>query len=224
MTRESKQIGETINAIVRNLRGRVAGVWLVVVLVLVGGYLVAEPTMEAWLGVDLPGVSSPDEVGEQANESTRNQSKTPTSGGKVESQTGIEEILDHVENDVFVSPAGLRYTKGSVHGHRLKHLMAHTRDEPNRPGPHGVFDSTDAAEVVKLVDEAFLQALSGKKSRQEIERDRTVYAVDMGRRIGYVGGETGQRQGHPVARYLQIVVETDEAGPKFITAYPIRNW
>ncbi len=229
MSRESQQISSLIEALVRNLRGRVSGVWLVVAVVLLGCYLVAEPALESRFGVDLPGVSTPGEVIERADESSRDPS-TPTAStttkqnSEGESLEDIKQLLKHVGNDVFVSPAGLRYTKGSVHGHRLKHLMAHTRDEPDRPGSHGVFDSTSAADVIRLVDAAYRQSLAGNNVRKAVEQDRTVYEVDMGRQIGYVGGESGKRQGHPAARYLELVIEHDAAGPRFITAYPIRSW
>jgi hypothetical protein len=130
----------------------------------------------------------------------------------------VDEIASGASRAVYTSPAGLRYTRGSQHGHRLKHLLAHTRDEPNRPGPHGVFSVSDPHEVVALVDEAYLQALQGERTRTEREGDRIVYTVDLGRTIGYVGGESGGRSGHPSVRRARLVVEDG----RLITAFPVR--
>ena len=112
----------------------------------------------------------------------------------------------------------MRYTRGSQHGHRLKHLMAHTRDEPARPGQHGVFDSTDPAEVVAIVDEAYLQAQAGRDTRTQREEERTVYDVNLRRRVGYIGGTSGNRKQRPAANHLRMVVE----GDRLITAFPVR--
>ena len=128
-------------------------------------------------------------------------------------------VLTEVGRDAYRSTAGLRYTRGSQHGTRLAHLLAHTRDEPDRVGQHGVFDSDDPATVVHLVDEAYEKALTGKDTKRELEGDQTVYTIDMGRRVGYVGGQSGNRRGRPAARYLRLVVQ----GDRLITAFPLRQ-
>jgi hypothetical protein len=130
----------------------------------------------------------------------------------------LSEVLTEVGRDAYRSTAGLRYTRGSQHGTRLAHLMSHTRDEPNRDGPHGVFDSDNPVTVVRLVDEAYLKARAGDHVTADREGDQTVYEIDMGRRIGYVGGESGARRGKPPARHLRLVVQ----GDRLITAFPIR--
>lgn len=129
----------------------------------------------------------------------------------------LSDVLTDQGRGVFRSPAGLRYTRGSVHGHRLAHLLSHARDDPARDGPHGVFDESDPAELVRLIDALYLQAQEGRATRSRRERERTVYTVDAGERIGYVGGETGARRGRPTARHVRMVVE----GDRLITAYPV---
>ena len=69
-----------------------------------------------------------------------------------------------------------------------------------------------------LVDEAYRQALGGDNTRVEQEDERTVYTVNLGRRIGYIGGESGNRRGRPAARHLRLVLE----GSDFVTAFPYR--
>jgi hypothetical protein len=45
-----------------------------------------------------------------------------------------------------------------------------------------------------------------------------VYTIDMGRRVGYVGGRAGAAAGNPAANHIQLVVEN---GNQVISAYPI---
>jgi hypothetical protein len=43
--------------------------------------------------------------------------------------------------------------------------------------------------------------------------------VDLGRRIGYIGGQTGKRKNYPAASHLRLVLE----GQNVITAFPDRS-
>ena len=116
------------------------------------------------------------------------------------------------------SPAGLVYTRGSQQGHRIRHVMAHARDEPNRPGQHGVFAEDDQTFVVALLDEAYLKSKQGGKDvRRQDEDGRSVVTVNMGRVIGYVGGQSGNRRGKPAANHIRLVLEDN----RVITAYPL---
>ena len=129
--------------------------------------------------------------------------------------TPSTNLLTEVDQDHFRSPAGLIYGPGSRHGHRLKHVVAHGSDEPNRPGPHGVFKEGDQTSIVELIDEAYLASSQRGKSRNE--GNRQVLTVEMGRPIGYVGGQVGRRSGNPVCHHVRIVLE----GMDVITAYPV---
>ena len=72
--------------------------------------------------------------------------------------------------------------------------------------------------LLAVIDEAYLLALDGgPRVKLEREQRRTVYDVDMGRRIGYVGGREGKVRGHPAARGVRLVMEDD----RLITAFPI---
>jgi hypothetical protein len=234
MPQNSQQIARFLQQLLRATRGKIGTKWAIALLVLVGGYLFAEPALESKFGVDLPGVHSPASAvatdtptstpprarepklpassQPTAREQSSNNSTTNASGDQ------LEDVLEEIGRDTYRTDAGLIYGRGSIDGHRLKHLMTHAADEPDRPGQHGVFDETDPAKLIQLVDEAYLQALTGKNTRKQTEEGRTVYTVDLGRRVGYIGGESGGRRNHPPARHMRLVLD----GERFITAFPLR--
>jgi hypothetical protein len=125
-------------------------------------------------------------------------------------------LLREVSRDRYLSPAGLLYAPGSAEGHRLEHLRRHTIDDPSRPGSHGVFDG-EMAGALKTIDRAYELAKKGQRTTKQEDQGRTIYTVDMGSRIGYVGGRDGGRRRKPMARRVRIVVE----GNRLITAYPM---
>ncbi len=126
--------------------------------------------------------------------------------------------LQSLPGDRYRTPAGLIFgpTRGE---HRLEHVLRHCRDEPQRSGPHGVFDVQTGEEVAALIDEAYVLAREEPR-RASVRRDgeRTVYTIQMNRRIGYQGGQAGARARHPPCHQLTLVLE----GMSVITAYPVR--
>lgn len=144
----------------------------------------------------------------------------PADVGSTTPATGrpLDGFFEEIRNNVFRSPAGLVYRPGSRQGHRLKHVLAHARDQPDRPGPHGVFDVGPPEKVFEIIDAAYEKASRGVDTRTRNEEGRTNHTVDMRRRVGYVGGESGNRQGRPDARRLRLILE----GAYVITAYPVR--
>lgn len=125
-------------------------------------------------------------------------------------------LLREIRTDRYLSPQGLQYVPGSAEGHRLEHLRRHTEDQPSRPGKHGVFDGGMEGALV-TIDDAYQRAKKNQRTTKQVDRDRTIYTVDMGRRIGYVGGRDGNRQRKPMARRVKMVLE----GTQVITAYPL---
>ncbi|MEM8735400.1 MAG: hypothetical protein AAGG44_14300, partial [Planctomycetota bacterium] len=106
-------------------------------------------------------------------------------------------LLKSLGNEVYLSPAGLRYTRGSEEGHRLKHVEKHLSDQPSRPGSHGVFDG-DMPQVLRWIDEAYELAERGAKgTSKRKDRGRVVMEAPFSRPIGFVGGQTGKRKGNP---------------------------
>lgn len=223
-------------SLVRWLRRAGVPLWGIVPI---GGVLLAlvlfRPAIEQRLGLRLPlpggaspTASTPDhEEAKNAPVGDRQASRSSSadgagkadrgSGGDPKS-SGLTDFFEEVRADVFESPAGLRYRRGSVQGHRLKHVMAHASDQPKRAGPHGVFDADEPAEVFALIDEAYEQAESGVDTRTKREQDRTIHTIDLGRRIGFVGGQVGNARGRPAARRMRLVLE----GVNVITAYPVK--
>lgn len=125
-------------------------------------------------------------------------------------------ILQPLGRDRYRSPAGLLYTPGSAEGHRLKHLQRHVVDDPDRPGPHGVFDGGMEG-ALQTIDRAFARAEQGRGATRQEDQGRTIYTVDLGGRVGFVGGREGRRKRHPSARRVRLVLE----GNRVITAYPL---
>ena len=210
MSRSDQQVARLLQELVRLARsGRLSLRWLWLLGVAVVAYLLLQPVLERSLGIDLPGLADVSVVTSETDSRASHSTELPNEGD-------IENILSSQSRATYQSPAGLRYTRSSQHGHRLKHLLAHATDQPDRPGQHGVFDSDDAVEVVGLVDEAFRQALAVIATRVDFEAEQTVYTVNCGSRIGYLGGESGKRRGHPAASYLRLVIEEN----RLITAFP----
>lgn len=135
-----------------------------------------------------------------------------------ESQPEIGQLRD-LGGKVWESAAGLKYGPGSQEKHRLLHVMRHAEDQPRRSGKHGVFlGEGDRKTVLALIDEAYLKALKGgRKVEKKKEGTRVVYTVNMGRRIGFVGGSVGNKQGKPAASKIRLVLE----GTNVITAFPL---
>lgn len=129
---------------------------------------------------------------------------------------GLYGYLREVSPDRYVSPAGLLYTPGSAEGHRLEHLRRHTIDDPSRPGSHGVFDG-EMEGALKSIDNAYQRAKQGQRTTKQVADGRTIYTVDMGGRVGFIGGRDGNRKRKPMARRVRLVVE----GNRVITAYPM---
>ncbi|MCC9644250.1 hypothetical protein LOC71_18390 [Rhodopirellula sp. JC740] len=125
-------------------------------------------------------------------------------------------LLREISPDRYLSPAGVLYTPGSAEGHRLEHLRRHTKDQPNRSGKHGVFDG-DMPGALATIDKAYEKAQANQRTTKEVDGNRTIYTVDMGKRVGYVGGRDGRQRRNPMARRVRLVME----GNRLITAFPL---
>jgi len=128
----------------------------------------------------------------------------------------LHGLLKDLGDDRYASPAGLMFTRGSAEGHRLDHLERHTEDDPSRPGKHGVFDGGMEG-ALKTIDRAYERAKTGSRTTKELDQGRTIHTVDMGGRVGYIGGRDGNRQKKPMARRVRLVLDQN----RVITAYPL---
>ena len=227
MARNPQQFGQLIRYVATRADGSLAWRRLAVVAGLFIIYLALQPWLVRSFGLPLPGFADslpedrPTAVardGPSTSRADRQATEAETSGTDDPAEDSEQaEFLRTVSRDVYESPAGLRYTPGSLHRHRLKHVMAHARDAPNRTGKHGVFDDDDEVEVLTLIDQAYHQALAGDRTNTKHEGRRTVHTVDLGRRIGYIGGQSGKRNGHPPARHMRLVLQDKDV----ITAFPV---
>lgn len=113
---------------------------------------------------------------------------------------------------------GLRYGADPNFGNRVKHVLNHATDIPGRPGAHGVFDAGRTG-VLDVVDEAWdLAQAGGSGVAITTQGARTVYTVDMGRRIGFIGGQAGVAAGNPGVSHVRLVIESSA---DVITAFPV---
>lgn len=148
--------------------------------------------------------SRPDSTGKSDNSSDRGKDNPSNAS-----------FLKPIGKDRFRSPAGLVYGPGSRDGHRLKHVMKHAQDDMSKP-VHGVFVGTER-QILELIDDAFRKVQANHRSVSRTgSGSRVSYSVYYGRRIGYVGGQSGRRKNNPPAKTLVLVLEDD----RIITAYP----
>lgn len=119
--------------------------------------------------------------------------------------------------DRWISPAGLRYEGRDPEGNtRKEHVLRHARDFPDRPGPHGVFDGGEEL-AFAWIDLAWEQ-IQTQKLKPDREDGRETYTVNMRRRVGYLGGQTGQREQNPPLHRIFLVLR--QGTTEVVTAFP----
>ena len=150
----------------------------------------------------------------KTSEATSSKPSTKSSDIKKEDDGLIYGILRETSPKRYMSKAGLMYAPGSAEGHRLEHLRRHTKDDKSRP-IHGVFDG-DMEGALKTIDLAYERAKKNQGTTKKVDDGRTIYTVNMGKRIGFIGGKTGQRKRNPFSNRVRIVLD----GNKVITAFP----
>lgn len=215
----------------------------IAVVVLVAGYSLVAPAISRKIGIQLPTISADRDGSVRVGSSQQPPPSDATANSPTDSNLQLDrgESIDRGESspstdpaasqaddellygrlreispDRYVSISGLLYTPGSAEGHRLEHLRRHTRDQPGRAGSHGVFDG-DMSDAIETVDLAYERAKKGQRTTKSTDQGRTIYTVDMGKRVGYVGGRTGNQRRKPMARRVRLVLE----GNRLITAYPL---
>lgn len=99
------------------------------------------------------------------------------------------------------SPGGLDYGMGSIHGNRIKHILAHTVPNPAKV-THSVFVE-DRSKLISLIDEAW------RMKGAAVPGDPGAFIVPMGRVIGTAGEKN-----------IRIIVKPGTN--KIISAYPVQ--
>ena len=180
------------------------------VILIVVGLKYATPTLEKWTGMDLSALN-----GDQGNYSS------PSSGEDYTVNFPDSDFqLKEVGRDRYQSPAGLLYTMGGRGEHRIEHVMRHSRDMANRPA-HGVFiGNGDRDTVLKLIDDAWeLAEAKSPKAEYEKSRGNDAWTVNMGRKVGFDGGQKGKKNGGKSLNSIKLILAN---GNQVITAYPVR--
>jgi hypothetical protein len=125
--------------------------------------------------------------------------------------------LKSIGRDAWISPAGLRYEGRDPDGRtRREHVLRHAGDIPDRDGSHGVFDGGE--ELAFAWIDAAWERIQSHHLQPEREEGRDVYTVSMGRRVGYLGGQSGARAGHPPLTKIFLVLRSGTSD--VVTAFP----
>jgi hypothetical protein len=148
------------------------------------------------------------------NSKSVSQSKTGTSKSQATTNSN-EPFLKPAGGRNLKSPAGLIYTGGREH--RTDHVLRHAKDIPDRQGSHGVFHA-NGDDVFRLIDEAYELVKSKSKQVKTTPSSggKTEYVIDMKRKIGYKGGQSGKRANHPDLYKVKLILGDN----RVITAYP----
>jgi len=129
----------------------------------------------------------------------------------------IGPYLKKVSTNHWISPAGLHYKGKDRKGlTRAEHVLRHAKDMPNRAGKHSVF-TAQGDQVFKLIDKAYLKA---QEQGRKPFKSGFNYAleIDMREKIGYLGGQVGNRKGRPPLKKIKIILRKNQQD--VITAYP----
>ncbi|MFT5524250.1 MAG: hypothetical protein ACI9G1_000591 [Pirellulaceae bacterium] len=192
------------------------------ILVLVVGYVLLRPSLEEWLGVPLPSLTESNEQVDPDNADPAPR-LSPTTEPRTQPQDSAgnredEPLLRELKDGGAILASGLMFPGSRSGETRLEHVLRHDNDLPRRSGMHGVFDG-DETDLLEVVNEAYELILSkSNKVTSKKEGERTVYDVDLQRRIGFVGGRVGAERSNPEARKIRLVLE----GNRVITAFPIK--
>lgn len=205
-------------------------IWVSLILLVVG-YIYAQPQLEQWLGFKLPNLGDPP-VADVENQQTKRptspsrstaatpSTKQPHSNPSISTTTSGFKLTPLGQHR-YVSPAGLYYTMGPDQEHRLVHIMRHSKDDASRP-VHGVFLG-DREQILETIDEAFeLTKEPSPRVKSEPDKEhpsRVAYTVDMQKKIGYEGGRHGRERGNPGLEKVTLVIDNQD---QIITTYPSR--
>ena len=218
--------------------------WLVAIVAVLLVYGLSQPVLNSRLGWSLPslaglldaargvdsgvgdggaeagrGVEATEDASDMRGGPNNNDAGSVDDGAAADGELLYGLLKSEADDEqVFVSPTGLRYEPGSQEGHRLKHLERHLQDQPTRPGKHGVF-SAEMPQVLLWIDDAFARAQTRQRGvRKRVEGKRVIYEVPFTEVLGYVGGRDGKRDDHPACKRMRLIVDD---GDVFITAFPI---
>jgi hypothetical protein len=100
---------------------------------------------------------------------------------------------------------------------RLEHIMKHAVDVKGK-NRHGVF-TVEYENIIILMDELWISIKKGELLPSH-DGARRVYVYDTKKKIGYLGGREGQKQGFPSLKKVRLVLEGKT--PRVVTFYPVK--
>ncbi|MFT5299412.1 MAG: hypothetical protein ACI87E_003196 [Mariniblastus sp.] len=145
------------------------------------------------------------------------QDNRPTKTNSANSQTNQQQPK---KSGSYLLPAGgknLKSPGGLIYsGDRSDHVLRHDHDMPERP-THGVF-TANGDDVFRLIDEAYvlIKAKSSQVRTKEAGGGKTEYVIDLKRKIGHKGGQSGKRQSNPALYKVKLIL----ADNRIVTAFP----
>ena len=191
------------------------------------GYSYSQPTLERMFNVNLPTIGNQRQNQNQRhNAGGNNQSSSSSDKGSykvtlptADAISNGKFALKEVGRDRYETPAGLLYTMGPRGEHRIEHVMRHAKDQPNRP-VHGVFiGDGDQDTVLQIIDDAYSLAKSkSPRAKYESSDGKDKYDVDMQRKVGFDGGQKGNRNNHRSLNKVRMILD----GNRVITAFPVK--
>lgn len=158
-----------------------------------------------------------DPIKPSSGKSTGNSNRKSTGGLVGKANERSKPFLTSSGGKNYESPEGLVYGMGGGGEHRTDHVLRHAEDQPNRPS-HGVFNAK-GDDVFRLLDEAYTHVKSKSKQLKKAEESRgnMAYVIDMKRKIGFKGGQSGKRSGNPPLYKVKLIIAGKN---RVITAYP----
>jgi hypothetical protein len=188
--------------------------WAITILVVVIAYVLLQPRLNTWFGWNLPSI--PAMLGQET--ATRERPTAAAEKSEPPSAASLKYgILKSLGRERYESPAGLVYGPGSEEGHRLQHIERHLKDDPDRPGSHGVFRGS-MDQFLMAIDDTYRRARGhAKGTRTRNEEAETIYEAPFEEPVGFLGGSAGREKRNPDLKRLRIVVR----GKNLITAFPI---
>ena len=195
----------------------------VALALIVIGYSYSRPTLEKWFNVSLPALTDQNQRRDSSNNSPSPSSTSNEGSYKVTLPTDANSsgkfAIKEVGRDRYETPAGLLYTMGPRGEHRIEHVMRHAKDQPSRPA-HGVFlGDGDQDAVLQIIDDAYsLVKKKSPRAKYESSDGKDKYDVDMQRKVGFDGGQKGQRNSHRALNKVRMILD----GNRVITAFPVK--
>ena len=193
---------------------------MIAIAALAFGYEYSRPTLEGWFNVELPAINrrggGHHNSGSNSNSDGQYEANLPSVGIQLDGDYKLKEV----GRDRYESPAGLLYTMGPRGEHRIEHVMRHANDQPNRRGSHGVFmGNGDQDAVLKIIDDAYdLVKSKSPRAKYESSKGNDKWDVDMQRKVGFEGGQTGQKNNNRSLNSVRMILD----GNRVITAFPVR--